>query len=448
MARAPPPPPRKPYDAPKWVSTEYPIRLGDLVGAFALNGRRIADAPQVSFRTAPDLFFGALSGGNLYLRIRRADDTWMDVGNSRVVVNLNQRVAGEVPMDPRLKVLSRLKEWLSPGKADDRVSQVLLPGYQLFSANRLDFLFDLRANQSADCASLDWSDRTGIDPASTIDLTRVAHFAALPNLALFANAGFPFTRLADLSDTAFVISDGPSAEEAETFLNLLGKFADATGIAATRYAVVTAGHVDTMADRNLIIIGLDSSEPLLRQWASYNSIRIASGGVTAIPRPNFLLRLFQPFDPRAPYADGTALELARASFGKPYAFLSSYWSPLNANRIVVAVGANQGPALVDLTKQMEDPELVAKIQGDFFFLSDGKGEFYSSGRRKFVGELPLWWRIQWVAGSFGLAAFGCVIGAILIFAVTIQRFAAHRASRLLVRRLPNRAGEPPGLADR
>jgi cellulose synthase operon protein B len=336
-------------------------------------------------------------------------------------------------------VLSRLKEWLFPGNADDRVSPVILPGYQLFSANRLDFKFDLRALQSADCDTLDWSDRTGIDPDSLIDLTRVAHFAAFPNLALFANAGFPFTRLADLSDTAFVLSETPSTDEVQAFLNLLGQIADATGVPATRYVVVSAEHVDTVADRNLIVLGLDSSQPLLRQWEAYNSVHITSAGVTTAPKLNFVQRLIQPFDPRAPYYHGSAVELAKATLGKPYAYMSSFWSPLDANRIVVAIGATQGAALVDLTKQMEDPGFTAKIQGDFFFSTDGKGEFYTSGRRKFVGELPIWWKIQWLAGSFGLAAFACVICAIIIFAATIQRFAVYRAGRLLVRRMSNRA---------
>jgi cellulose synthase (UDP-forming) len=440
VARATQPPLRKPYDAPTWISTDHAVRLGDMVIPTALNGRRIADAPQVFFRTAPDLFFGALSGGTLYLRLHRADDTWIDAGDSRVFIDLNQRVVGEVPMEPKLKVLSRLKEWLFPGNADDRVSPVILPGYQLFSANRLDFKFDLRATQGADCDTLEWSDRTGIDPDSLIDLTRVAHFAAFPNLALFANSGFPFTRLADLSDTAFVLPEAPTTDEVQAFLNLLGKIADATGLPATRYAVVSAEHVDTVADRNLIVLGLDSSQPLLRQWESYNSIHITSTAVTTAPKLNFLQRLFQPFDPRAPYYQGSAVELAKASLGKPYSYMSSFWSPLDINRIVVMIGANQGAALVDLARQMEEPDFTAKIQGDFFFSTDGKGEFYTSGRRKFVGELPIWWKIQWLAGSFGLAAFACVICAIIIFAATIQRFAAYRARRLLVRRLPEQSG--------
>lgn len=431
QARMPLPPLREPYDAPEWISTEHPVRLGELVPVSALNGRRIADAPQVVFRTAPDLFFGALSGGTLNLRLHRANDSWINAGESRVFISLNERVVGEVPLEPKLKVLSRLKEWLLPGKADDRVSPVLLPGYQLFSSNRIQFLFDLKGNEHADCADLEWSDRTGIDPDSTINLTRVAHFAAFPNLALFANAGFPFTRLADLSDTAFVLSDAPSADEVQAMLNLIGRFADATGLPPTRYAVVTSDRVNTVADRNLIVLGLDSTHPLLRQWERFFSVHITSNGVTTAPGLTFLQRLFQPYDPRAPYYDGAAVELARAHLGKPYAYLASFWSPLATDRLVVAVGATEAASLVEMTKQMEDPELIAKVQGDFFLFTEGKGEFYTSRVRKFVGELPIWWRIQWLAGSFGLAAFGCVICAIIVFAVVIQRFSAHRAARLL-----------------
>jgi cellulose synthase (UDP-forming) len=432
LAREPLPPARKAYDAPRWISNSRPVRLGELVSPTALNGHRIVDSPQVSFRTAPDLFFGALSGGTMYLRIHRADDTWIDVGESRVIVDLNRKTVGEVPLEPKLKVLSRLKEWLFPSKAEERVSQVLLPGYQLSSTNRLDFRFELKAKPDADCDSLEWSDRTGIDPDSTIDLTRVSHFAAFPNLAFFANAGFPFTKYADLSDTAFIMSENPSVEEVQVVLNLLGMMADATGVAATRYEVVDARHVADAADRNLIVVGLASSQPLLQEWAANNSVRVTSSSVQAVPGPSLLQRVLQPDDPRAPYYRGAALELAKATLGKPYAFLSSFWSPLNADRLVVMIGATQAAPLVELSKRLDGIDPGSNIQGDFYFFSEGKGEFYTSRRVEFVGRLPMWWRIQWLASSFGLAAFICVICVIFVFAAAIERFAAHRASRLLV----------------
>lgn len=436
-AAEPLPPPRQAYDAPKWIPSNRPVRLGELADGGALNGRRLIDSPQISFRTAPDLFFGALSGGTMYLHIRRADDSWIDAGNSRVFVDLNRKVVGEIPLEPKLKVLSRLKEWLFPGKAEDRVSQVLLPGFQLVSQNHLEFMFELRAKADADCEMLDWSDRTGIDPNSTIDLSRVAHFAAFPNLALFANAGFPFTRYADLSTTAFVMPETSAPEEVQAMLNLLGMMADATGVAPNRFKVADAARVDQVADRDLIVIGLQSSQPLLKEWAANNSVQITSTSVAPGPGLTFWQRQLQPVDPRAPYYRGAAPELAKANLGKPYAYLTSFWSPLNADRLVVMVGSTQPANLVEMSNQLGDPEQVANVQGDFYYLSGGKGEFYTSGIRKFVGGLPIWWRIQWLAGSFELAAFICVICVILIFAVTIERFSAHRANRILVRGLPN-----------
>lgn len=432
-AREPLPEPRRPYDAPKWIPSDRPVRLGELVGGGTINGRRLLDTPKVSFRTAPDLFFGALSGGKMYVHIRRADDSWVDPGNSRVFVDLNQRTVGEIPLEPKLKVLSRLKEWLFPGNAEDRVSQVLLPGFQLASYNQLDFLFELRAKADADCEMLDWSDRTGIDPDSTIDLSRVAHFAAFPNLALFANAGFPFTRYADLATTAFVMPETSSPQEVQTLLNLLGMMADATGVPPTRYMVVDAAKVEQVADRDLIVIGLPSNQPLLQRWEAYNSVHITPTGVTAAPGLSFLQRQLQPTDPRAPYYRGAAPELAKANLGKPYGYLSSFWSPLDDSRLVVMVAGTQPASLVDLSSQLGDPEKATNIQGDFYYLSGSKGEFYTSGIRKFVGGLPIWWRIQWLAGSFELAAFICLVCVILVLAVAIERFSAHRANWLLSR---------------
>jgi cellulose synthase (UDP-forming) len=432
-ASEPLPEPRRPYDAPKWIPSDRPVRLGELAGGGAINGRRLLDTPKVSFRTAPDLFFGALSGGKMYVHIRRADDSWVDPGNSRVFVDLNQRTVGEIPLEPKLKVLSRLKEWLFPGRAEDRVSQVLLPGFQLASQNQLDFLFELRAKADADCGMLDWSDRTGIDPDSTIDLSRVAHFAAFPNLALFANAGFPFTRHADLATTAFVMPETASPQEVQALLNLLGMMADATGVPPSRYVVVDAAKVEQVADRDLIVIGLPSNQPLLKQWEAHNSVHITPTAVTAAPGLSFLQRQFQPTDPRAPYYRGAAPELAKANLGKPYGFLSSFWSPLNDSRLVVMVGGSQPASLVDLSNHLGDPERATNVQGDFYYLAGSKGEFYTSGIRKFVGGLPIWWRIQWLAGSFELAAFICLICVILVLAVAIERFSANRANRLLSR---------------
>ncbi len=426
-----PQPQRQPYDAPKWISTDRPVRLGDVIDPALLSGPALGDVVRLSFRTPPDLFFGDVHTVPLLLRLHRAEDSWIDPANSRINVALNGNVIGDIPLEPRLKVLSRLTERLFPHGPEARANQIFLPTAQLFSANRLDFFFDLRTKSDVDCATRQWSERTGIDPDSSIDLTGMPRFVALPNLALFANAGFPFTQLADLSETAFVLPASPAPDEIQTFLNLLAHFADATGLPATRFMVATPASVGSVAHRHLVVIGLEASQPLHRQWQAQAPFRLTSQGVAPGSPLSRTQRFFQPLDPRQPADAGNAFDLASQQRGKPYSFLASYWSPLDPNRLVVALGASQGPALVALGAAFRDPGLNPRVQGDFFFLTDGKGDYYSSGRRTFVGELPPWTHIRWIAESYGWAAFVGAICGTLLFGLAIWQIARYRAARRL-----------------
>ncbi len=70
-----------------------------------------------------------------------------------------------------------------------------------------------------------------------LDLRGYPHYAPLPNLEVFANAGFPFTRVADLSETTVVLPPAPTQQEIETFLTLMGHFGRQTGFPALRVTV-------------------------------------------------------------------------------------------------------------------------------------------------------------------------------------------------------------------
>ena len=72
---------------------------------------------------------------------------------------------------------------------------------------------------------------------SYLDLRGYPHYAPLPNLEIFANAGFPFTRLADLSETTVVLPAQPTEQEIETFVTLMGHFGRQTGFPALRVTV-------------------------------------------------------------------------------------------------------------------------------------------------------------------------------------------------------------------
>jgi cellulose synthase (UDP-forming) len=94
---------------------------------------------------------------------------------------------------------------------------------------------------------------------SSLELNGLPHWATLPNLELFANAGFPFTRYADLSQSTVVLPDQPSEREIGTMLALLAYFGAQTGYPTFR---VTLGNLQSFdEDRSLLIIGSEADMP-------------------------------------------------------------------------------------------------------------------------------------------------------------------------------------------
>ncbi|MFP3534208.1 cellulose biosynthesis cyclic di-GMP-binding regulatory protein BcsB, partial [Burkholderia sp. SIMBA_042] len=71
--------------------------------------------------------------------------------------------------------------------------------------------------------------RSAIDPGSTIDISGLPKYAAMPDLSLFADAGFPFTCMADLSETAVVMPEGAGVSDFSAYLTLRGVMGQATG---------------------------------------------------------------------------------------------------------------------------------------------------------------------------------------------------------------------------
>jgi cellulose synthase (UDP-forming) len=91
----------------------------------------------------------------------------------------------------------------------------------------------------------------------------------MPNLGLFANAGFPFTRHADLSSTLVVLPDDPSEEQIALYLQLLGFFGAETGTPALRLEVAQGNAAAALRGKDLLVIGSPEDQPLFRRWADH-----------------------------------------------------------------------------------------------------------------------------------------------------------------------------------
>jgi len=92
------------------------------------------------------------------------------------------------------------------------------------------------------------------------------HYTAMPNLALFANAGFPFTRYADLAETAVVLPDAADRAALGELFFLLGRLGRQTGAAALQYRLLDTTEALAAKDSDLLVLTGSKSNELLERW--------------------------------------------------------------------------------------------------------------------------------------------------------------------------------------
>ncbi len=192
--------PRKPYDAPNWLPTDRPVRFGELADARDLSVTGFnADAVRVNLRVPPDLFMWQTKGvpvdlGYRYTVRPAPDRTTLNISvNDGFVQALRIPAASTSTFD-----LARYFSRVLPDKTAGARHEVYLPPLLLTPRAQLRLHFFYDYPKTGECQGRVLDNVVGsIDPNSTIDLSGFPHYMALPDLAAFANGGFPFTRMAD-----------------------------------------------------------------------------------------------------------------------------------------------------------------------------------------------------------------------------------------------------------
>ena len=115
---------------------------------------------------------------------------------------------------------------------------------------------------------------------SYLDIRGIPHWAQLPNLEIFANAGYPFTRMADLSDTAVVLPDTPSPEEIEMYLTFMGHFGAQTGYPVLNVSVTNADGMKSGSDKDYMVMGtVDDISGAIGKVNDSLPVKVKSGGL-------------------------------------------------------------------------------------------------------------------------------------------------------------------------
>ncbi len=428
LVSAPDVPPRHPYDAPGWIPTNRPVRFGELVDSSDLQGvGYVPGTMRVPFRTAPDLYTWRNRGFPLDVRYRAPPGPIVDLAVSRLDVGINNLFLTSVPLaqQPPGTLLGRLLNFGQPAP----VARVAVPPYDVFGENDLQFFFDTRPLHRGACGAVPGDVRESIDPNSTIDLSNAYRFTQLPNLAFFVNSGFPFTRLADLSETAAVLPDQPSGVEISAFLDMMGRIGAITGYPVIRLAVVRPGETSTVADRDLLVIGTLPKLGGAADLLAGSPFRL-SGNQLALDIGTILPPVSWLYGDSGEQQRRAAASRLNAPMSEDTAAIVGTESPLRRGRSLIAILAAAPQALDGVVSAMRDPQQAPQIQGDLAIISGGRATGYRVGDTYTVGHLSFWVWPSWAlrdspVSLIGVMIVGCLLLG-LVFFWALRRRAASR----------------------
>lgn len=425
-------PPRKPYDAPNWIPTDRLVHFSELSRPQELQVEGFTpDSVRVNFNVPPDIFSWRSKGVPLELHYRYTERPVAD--KSTLNVHINDLLIKSLPLDSVPGKLEKVGEALLPesGRVGSK-ELMLIPHDKIYGRNQLQLRYFFDYTKQGSCKDVYlYNERGAIDADSSIDFSSFPHYTALPNLNFFANDGFPFTRMADLSETAVVMPDNATPVDMETYLMLMGRMGKMSGYPAIRHVLASAANVDANADKDMIVIGTSGNQPLLARWADQMHPLLENGS-HKLKLPGPFQRLMSRWENQdledAMHRAGDLLTKGEGGLGA----LIAFESPLKKGRSVVVLSGDSAEQISALTASMFDPKTTERFHGDLVLQSGMRIEGFQMGPTYYVGKLPWWTALQWYLSKQPLLLFVLAgLAALLVAAVVFRLLRKLAAQRLL-----------------
>lgn len=407
--------PREPYDAPNWLPSDRPVRLGELADAKRLSVSGYDPGTiNLPLRLPPDLFNWRQPGVPLHLKYRYTPQPVST--NSSLLISVGGKFIKSLPLPSQ----ENLDKSLLAKLQDDsllREAKLMLPldSLPLQSALQLRFMYDYI--KQGDCRDIIIDNMRGtIEPDSTLDLSGYEHFIAMPNLGVFQSSGFPFTRMADLAETAVVIPAGASAEEISLLLDLLGRFGESTGLPASGVSVTQGDSDAELEDKDLLVLATGSNQPLLERWADWLPAQINGRASFELSDLVHRVRHWVDSDSRRPARSNLVLGSGAAG-----AYVTGFESPLTSERSVVVIAASAAERLGEVSAALRGGEdYEQSLQGSLAVVNGTRINSLVADEQYHVGDLGWFRYLQWLlAHNLGwmllLTALGVGLISLLLF---------------------------------
>ena len=402
---------RKPYDAPFWLQSDREIPLHDLIqnqSELQVTGKAPPEIA-VNFNIAPDLFTWRTKGIPLNIRYRYSPTKKTDDSQLSVLVNdlflqgyaLNEKGIGDGSEVDKLRV----------PVVDDLIygvkNEILIPGFRLGEKNKIQFEYKFTKPEGGDCSDITSTYMYGeIDGDSTLDLSGFPHYIAMPDLKSFINLGYPFTRLADLSETAIYLSEKPSAGEIRAFLEVMGAMGSSTGITATKFTLFHSAPFDGIENKDLLIIGIIPEESMPKIEENWHTSLL--------------------FEIKKVISSPQAVTLNTSNHENQLGALIGFESPWQDNKSAVAIVASDADELRNITSAFVSKKL--KLSGTATLFRGEEIVGVEENKTYFVGELPLY-KLIWFHFSdspilLGLLTF-LMTGLIILVVWRLLKYIAY-----------------------
>jgi cellulose synthase (UDP-forming) len=407
-------------DAPRWARSDQTVALWDYAAADQLQGDGSAPL-SVYFRLAPDLFYSERPNAILRLSYRYNS---IPIGPiSSMQIRVNNAFLGSVPLVPGQEASRRMQ-------LDEPVPVVNLRPFS--NSLSFDFTFQLMKKGNACQDTTPINMQGAILRDSYLDLTGYPHYAPMPNLEIFANAGFPFTRYADLAETTVVLPATPTEQEIEMFVTLMGHFGRQTGFPALRVAVAGPDALAPGARTDFLVIGSGDDQPGFEKLATHLPVTLQGGKIQVHDTQGFFAPLHHAWWKVQSEEHSESGDLIAS--GSPDAVIEGIESPyaIGGSRSIVAIRLKDAATFEAFMQTFLYVQQASDIQGSVSMLLGTRFQSFRVGSSVYyVGILPWWTRLTlWFMEVPWLAAVVVLVLAFLLAIWTRQWLRQKARSRL------------------
>lgn len=373
---------RNAYDAPRWMQGNDMAAFGEMAqyqGALTARGYQLPPV-HLTVPFAPDLFSAGDGQLDLHLKYRYTKPLTGERG--QMTVRVNNFLAGSVNLDPNASRQETEVHLMAPeGPLSTQNPDGLALALTNDVALQANYELALSSGTPDNCRSVTLLPRQlEIDPTSTINLKGFYHYAKLPNLALFASSGFPFSKYADLSGTVAVMSKTPAAGDLSSLFNSVARIAAVTGYPAIKLTVTSNPAAADFTGKDILLVA-----PMPVDFADYKAENAAAlqTGVSQMLSAKSL-----------PANETTSLPVIAA--GGPAGAIVSLQSPFDQNGTVVALLANGAASRYLVNSRLSDPAGLYAMKGSVTVASEAGLANFEVGSSYWTGYIP-WYQKVWLA---------------------------------------------------